>query len=115
RATPGRAPTEADIDCLSVGGMAVGIDPTERYQRGTYDLRPGDVFLAYTDGVTDTLNFEGQKFGKQRLREVVLGVLAQDPAAGAAGIGDQGFWGLRRCSGILERPDDETLVGVRGR
>src|SRR5690606_34432825 len=51
RATPGRAPTEADIDCLSVGGMAVGIDPTERYQRGTYDLRPGDVFLAYTDGV----------------------------------------------------------------
>src|SRR5262249_38804111 len=53
RATPGRAPGPADIDELSIGGMALGIDPTQRYQRGTYDLHPGDVALLYTDGVTD--------------------------------------------------------------
>src|SRR6185369_7711707 len=49
RAVKGRPPAAADIDELSIGGMAVGIDPTQRYQRGTYDLHPGDVILAYTD------------------------------------------------------------------
>lgn len=113
RATPGRAPTLSDIDELSVGGMAVGIDPTQRYQRGTYDLRPGDVFLAYTDGVTDMLDFDGKKFGKPRLRQTVLSLLARDPSAAAAKIVDQVFWELRQFGGILERPDDQTVVVVR--
>jgi sigma-B regulation protein RsbU (phosphoserine phosphatase) len=115
RATPGRAPTVADIDELSVGGMAVGIDPTQRYQRGMYDLHPGDVFLAYTDGVTDMLDFNGKKFGKPRLRQAVLNLLAQEPGASASKIVDQVFWELRQFGGILERPDDQTVVVVRVR
>lgn len=113
RATPGRAATAADIDELSIGGMAVGIDPEQRYQRGTYDLRPGDVVLAYTDGATDVQNFEGKKFGKARLRQAVLDLLAREPGAGAARIVEHVFWELRQFGGILERPDDQTVVVVR--
>lgn len=113
RAVQGRAPTLADIDELSIGGMAVGIDPTQRYQRGTYDLHPRDVLVAYTDGVTDTLNFSGKKFGKQRLRQGVLKLLAEEPDANAARIADHIYWELRQFAGILERPDDQTVVVLR--
>ncbi|MBX3376324.1 MAG: SpoIIE family protein phosphatase [Phycisphaeraceae bacterium] len=113
RAVQGRTPTLADIDELSIGGMAVGIDPSQRYQRGTYDLHAGDVLIAYTDGVTDTLNFSGKKFGKQRLRQAVLRLLSEEPGASAARIADHIYWELRQYAGILERPDDQTVVVVR--
>jgi phosphoserine phosphatase RsbU/P len=113
RAVDGRAPTLADIDELSIGGMAVGIDPSQRYQRGTYDLHPRDCLVAYTDGVTDTLNFQGRKFGKQRLRQSVLTLLTEEPEASAAGIADHIYWELRQFAGILERPDDQTVVVLR--
>ena len=32
----------------------------------------GDVLVAYTDGVIDTVNFDRQKFGKKRLRTCIL-------------------------------------------
>jgi phosphoserine phosphatase RsbU/P len=113
RSTPGRAPTAADIDELSIGGMAVGIDPEQRYQRGTYDLRHGDVVLAYTDGATDVQSFEGKKFGKARLRQAVLDLLAREPEAAAARIVEHVFWELRQFGGLLDRPDDQTVVVVR--
>jgi sigma-B regulation protein RsbU (phosphoserine phosphatase) len=102
-----------EIQELSVGGMAVGIDPTQHYQRGTFDLMEGDVVIAYTDGVTDTLDFSGKKFGKQRLRQAIIRLLAEEPRAGAARIADHLFWELRQYAGILERPDDQTVVVVR--
>lgn len=108
-----RAPTQADIDDLSIGGMAVGVDPSQRYQRGTYDLQIRDVFLAYTDGVTDMLDFQGRKFGKARLRQVVRELLSKEPEAPAARIIEHLFWELRQFGGILERPDDQTVVVVR--
>jgi sigma-B regulation protein RsbU (phosphoserine phosphatase) len=93
--------------------MAVGIDPGQRYQSGTFDLHPGDVLVAYTDGVTDTLDFGGKKFGKMRLRGAVLEALKQDPRAGAPAILERIFWEIRQFAGLLERPDDQTVVVMR--
>lgn len=112
-APPNRAPTSADVDELSIGGMAVGIDPLQRYQRGTYDLRPGDLVVAYTDGLTDVLNFNGKRFGKARLQQAILTLLAQEPDAPAARVIEHVFWELRQFSGILERPDDQTIIVMR--
>lgn len=108
-----RAPTPADFDELSIGGMAVGIDPSQRYQRGTYDLQEGDVLVAYTDGVTDMLDFDGKKFGKPRLRQAVRELLTKEPQAPAARVIEHIFWELRQFGGILERSDDQTVVVMR--
>jgi sigma-B regulation protein RsbU (phosphoserine phosphatase) len=108
-----RAPTPADMDELTIGGMVVGIDPSQRYQRGIYDLRPRDVLVAYTDGVVDANNFAGKRFGKARLRECLLRILAQDPAASAAKIADAVLWEVRQHAGLAPRTDDKTLVVAR--
>ncbi|MEX2217479.1 MAG: GAF domain-containing SpoIIE family protein phosphatase [Phycisphaerales bacterium] len=115
RMPAGRAPAEADLTELTVGGMAVGIDPSQQYLRGTCDLRPGDVLVAYTDGVTDTLDFQRRRFGRIRLRQAVLALLGREPEAPAARVLEHILWELRQFAGVLERPDDQTLVVLRVR
>lgn len=108
-----RAPTEADIDELSVGGMVVGIDRSQRYQRAIYDMNKGDVLLAYTDGLVDTTNFAGARFGKKRLRQAFLDELRDDPAVNANRLVDRMLWHVRQFAGLSPRPDDLTIVVVR--
>ncbi len=98
---------------LETGGMAVGIDPSQQYQRGTFDLRVGDVLVAWTDGITDTLDFQGRRFGKLRLRQALLAILGAEPRATAARVVEHVFWELRQFAGVRERPDDQTIVVVR--
>lgn len=108
-----RAPTQADVDELAVGGMVVGIDPSQRYQRAVFELRPRDVLIAYTDGVTDVQDFQGRKFGRKRLCDSVLALLAAEPNATAHQIVEHVHWELRRFAGLSERPDDSTIVVLR--
>lgn len=108
-----RPPNMADLYELAVGGMAVGIDPSQRYQRGVVDLRQGDVLLAYTDGVMDATAFSGAKFGKARLRQTLVKILAENPQATAAQIVDSITWEIRRFAGLNIRPDDQTMVVLR--
>ena len=108
-----RPPTYADIDELTIGGMVVGIDPSQRYQRGIYDVKSRDVIVAFTDGVVDASNFEGKRFGKNRLRDVLIKILTQDPNASAAKIADAILWEVRQHAGLAPRTDDKTLVVAR--
>lgn len=110
-----RPPTPADVDELHAGGMVVGIDPSQRYQRAVFDLKPRDVIVAYTDGVTDTVNFARERFGKKRCRQAVLDALTQDPEAGAAAIVERVLWELRQFAGLAPRPDDTTILALRVR
>ncbi len=108
-----RAPSPADIDELSVGGMVLGIDRSQRYQRAVYDMQARDVLIAYTDGVTDATSFSGEKFGKKRFRAALLSILSSEPEASAARILDLLHWEVRRFTGLSSRADDETLVVMR--
>jgi sigma-B regulation protein RsbU (phosphoserine phosphatase) len=109
----GKPPTEANLSELSVGGMVVGIDPAQRYQRALFELRPRDVIIAYTDGLMDTTNFSGERFGKKRLRAAVLKALAENPDAAAAQVVDRIMWEVRQFAGLSPRPDDQTVIAVR--
>lgn len=109
----GRAPALSDLHELTTGGMAVGVDPAQRYQRGSFDLKPGDVLLAYTDGLPDTMSFDGEKYGKKRVRQALLDVLGAEPDATADKIADHIVWENRRFGGLNKRIDDTTLVVLR--
>lgn len=108
-----RAPKETDIDELGVGGMAVGIDPHQRYQRGVFDLHARDVLLAYTDGIIDARSFSNERFGRSRLRQSLLTILNSEPDANAARIVELVQWEVRKFAGLKTRFDDETMVVLR--
>ena len=55
--------------------MVVGIDSGSVFDRLTTDfavpLERGDCLVLYTDGVTETLNAEGDEFGLDRMMQSV--------------------------------------------
>jgi sigma-B regulation protein RsbU (phosphoserine phosphatase) len=95
---------------LEDGGTVVGLFDNISYDEGTVHLRPGDIFLAYSDGVTEPENDFGE-FGEPRLIELVqenrnlpLNRIAE---VVTAAVDD---W-----IGSAEQPDDVTLVLARAR
>jgi phosphoserine phosphatase RsbU/P len=55
---------------LTPTGPAVGLAPGLPFTIARTTLSPGDVLLAYTDGVTDARSPDGQRFGDGRLGEL---------------------------------------------
>jgi sigma-B regulation protein RsbU (phosphoserine phosphatase) len=95
------------LDC---GGTVVGLFSDCQYEESSVQLRRGEIFLAYSDGVTEPENEFGE-FGEQRLIELVAEnrslTLERISAIVTAGVQD---W-----IGAQEQPDDITLVLARAR
>ncbi|HMC26727.1 MAG TPA: SpoIIE family protein phosphatase, partial [Verrucomicrobiae bacterium] len=95
---------------LEHGGTVVGLFDNLSYDEGTVQMRAGDIFLAYSDGVTEPENEFGE-FGEPRLIELVHEnrdrALEQITEIVTAAVDD---W-----IGGAEQPDDVTLVLARAR
>jgi phosphoserine phosphatase RsbU/P len=53
---------------LETGGAPVGLFPDSTYEEGTVQLHPGDLILAYTDGVVEALGPDDREWGTEGLR-----------------------------------------------
>ncbi len=62
---------DGTIDRLKRGGMLIGVDKRVDYLDGAVKMDPSDLLLAFTDGVIDQEDGEGNQFGFQRLVEFV--------------------------------------------
>jgi sigma-B regulation protein RsbU (phosphoserine phosphatase) len=68
-------PEQASICLLSTGGLIIGAFDTSEYEQETIAMYEDDLLVAYTDGVTEALNPEGEEFGETRLyRAIAAGV-----------------------------------------
>jgi sigma-B regulation protein RsbU (phosphoserine phosphatase) len=101
---------EGGIRRLETGGTVVGLFDRISYQEGAVEMQPGEIFLAYSDGVTEPENDFGE-FGEQRLIDLVRDnrdlPLAQISQTVTMAVDD---W-----IGDKEQPDDVTLVLARAR
>ena len=57
---------------LDVSGLVAGAFPHAQYESSKIQLQAGDLFVAYTDGVTEPENAYEEEFGEQRLIEALL-------------------------------------------
>jgi phosphoserine phosphatase RsbU/P len=100
---------DGSVRRLEQGGTVVGLFDRRSYEEGTVAMRRGELFLAYSDGVTEPENDFGD-FGEQRLIDLVWEHRAQPLARiceiVTAAVDD---W-----IGANEQPDDITLVLARG-
>jgi serine phosphatase RsbU (regulator of sigma subunit) len=61
----------AGIEELATGGTVIGMFPQAVYEEAKVDLQPGDVLVAFTDGVTEALSPGEEEFGEERLKELL--------------------------------------------
>jgi sigma-B regulation protein RsbU (phosphoserine phosphatase) len=95
---------------LDQGGTVVGLFDDQRYDEAFVPLRPGDLFVAYSDGVTEPENDFGE-FGEERLIELVW----ENRELSLPRISELVTAAVDDWIGDAEQPDDVTLVLARSR
>jgi phosphoserine phosphatase RsbU/P len=94
-------------------GMVVGIDSGNVFDRLTTDfaipLERDDCLVLYTDGVTETLNSDGDEFGLERMMQSVRA----SATSGAQAIVRKIIDDVRDFTGSIPQNDDITLIAIR--
>ena len=98
------------VERLDCGGTVIGLLEGMSYEEGSVQLEPGDLFIGYTDGVTEPENEFGE-FGEARMMEVIR----QNRHLSLKEICDLLIQTLDDWIGAAEQPDDITLVLARQR
>lgn len=101
---------DGSIQRLTVGGTVIGLFDHMEYEEGTVALRPGDIFVAFSDGVTEPENEFGE-FGEERLLETIE-TYRHLPLER---IIEHVISAVKDWIGSTEQPDDITLVLARPR
>jgi sigma-B regulation protein RsbU (phosphoserine phosphatase) len=95
---------------LEAGGTVVGLFDNMSYDEGSVEMHPGEILVAYSDGITEPENDFGE-FGEERLIDLVQKnrrlPLEQISQVVTTAVDD---W-----IGDNEQPDDVTLVLARAR
>lgn len=94
---------------LSTGGTILGAFPDLSFEESRVVLRPNDLLVLYTDGVTEARRDGDEFFGQERILEVV----AREEWSSAKALGEALMGEVRAFSGRDDPEDDETLLVVR--
>jgi len=97
-----------EIRELSEGGTVLGLFPEVEYQEADVDLCSGDLLVAFTDGVTEALNSDGEEFGEERLKAL----LCESVGTSAEEVSSRLAARMREWVGGAEQHDDLTFVAV---
>jgi phosphoserine phosphatase RsbU/P len=91
-----------------VSGLPVGMIPGTDYRQTVVMLKPRDLLVLYTDGITEAENEAGQDLGREHLLEWVRETPVDSPKAVGEGL-------LQRLKSFRSgrRNDDETLLVVQ--
>jgi sigma-B regulation protein RsbU (phosphoserine phosphatase) len=93
---------------LDINGTVVGLFDGVTYEESTVVMQPGDIFVAYSDGVTEPENEFGE-FGEDRLIALVKEHRRKPlPRIAEIVTGAVADW-----IGAAEQPDDVTIVLAR--
>jgi phosphoserine phosphatase RsbU/P len=94
---------------LTEGGVVLSILEDFPYTEATVGLRPGDLLVIFSDGITEAINPAQELFGEDRLAEVI----AAHRTAPAQELIEQIMGAVRTYAGRAPQMDDMTLVVVK--
>ena len=99
---------------LGCGGTVIGLLPGAIYESESLVMNVGDTLVAYTDGVTEANNSQGQEWGEDALKSDVLRSMTEADVS-AKHIAHGVLVALDRFVGNAVQTDDITLVVLRRR
>ena len=102
------------LELLSEGGMLLGVVPGTPYVSGHFQLEAGDTLMIYSDGVTESLNCDGEEFGHARVEsQLRLAQLAHAPTGAADAMLFSVLGAVQDFAAACPLVDDMSLAIIR--
>jgi len=102
--------SDGTVTRLSSTASVLGLFADWPCRTAELQLKPGDLFAIYTDGITEAFNQRDEEFGEERLLDVITRARDLSPSHIVTTVFDE----VRRFSGDRQR-DDVTLIVARCR
>lgn len=98
-----------EIVRLDAGGTVLGLFPHTVYSEGQLQLVPGDIFVAFTDGISEAENEAEEEFGESRLIPAIQNAHSRSAADLITSILAE----VDTFTAGAPQHDDMTLITVR--
>ena len=94
---------------LRTGGIILGMMDGMEYSSETIQLKKGDVFILYTDGINEAMNDDGEEFEMDRFYQVIK----ETTRKSAEEIHDTIIERVFQFAPNANESDDITLITVK--
>jgi phosphoserine phosphatase RsbU/P len=96
-------------EVIEATGLPLGLFDEAEYDELEFRMKPGDMFVLFSDGILDARNRKGELFGRGRVDAIV----SDSPGKSAAQVVDAIFKAVAEHSAGVETFDDQTVVAIR--
>jgi sigma-B regulation protein RsbU (phosphoserine phosphatase) len=98
-------------EVIEATGLPLGLFDEADYDEFEFRMKPGDMFVFFSDGILDARNRSGELFGRGRVEQIV----SQCTGRSADCVVDSLFKAVAGHSAGVETFDDQTVVAIRVR
>src|SRR5690349_7597465 len=97
------------VEVIEATGLPLGLFDEAEYDELEFRMKPGDLFVFFSDGMLDARNRKGDLFGRGRLEAIV----SECAGESAQCVVDSLFKAVAEHSAGVETFDDQTVVAIR--
>lgn len=98
-------------EVIEATGLPLGLFDEAEYDEFQFRMKPGDLFVFFSDGILDARNSKGELFGRGRTEKVIAECAEQS----ASSVVESIFKAVADHSAGVETFDDQTVVAIRVR
>lgn len=101
--------SDGTVERLKTIGIPLGFMENFEFSEHTVSIKPGDVLVLFSDGISEALNAQEEEFEEERILEIILGNRDAAPEE----LIEKVIAGVRDHAGNEEQSDDMTLLVIR--
>jgi phosphoserine phosphatase RsbU/P len=100
---------EGKNQVIEATGLPLGLFDEADYDEFRFKMKPGDMFVFFSDGILDARNRNGELFGRGRVEKII----AECGGTSADCVVDSLFRAAAEHSAGVETFDDQTVVAIK--
>src|SRR5271170_4026071 len=100
---------DGKIEQIDVTGLPLGLFDEAQYDELQFKMKPGDMFVCFSDGILDARNRSGELFGRGRVETII----AECAGKSADCVVNSLFKAAAEHSAGVETFDDQTVVAIK--
>jgi sigma-B regulation protein RsbU (phosphoserine phosphatase) len=100
---------DGKIELIEATGLPLGLFEEADYEEFTFQAKPGDMFVFFSDGILDASNADGQMFGRRRTEEIISKCANVSADCAVKSL----FNAVTEHASGVDTFDDQTIVAIR--